>query len=358
MIRAGSWRSRVAFARIRCGIARRIGLSAELLEAAPVEVVHPCEQAAGPPCIALPGQFERILACPYGIEAAEEIARVQGASHTIGATRRYIVDNALVVGGIVYALGRRRDFNAIAGRAQWKQPWTEHGEVALRSSLVGCHFFGHWLRDDAATHLLAQQYGDPMALPTPPWPDRADYLDLLDQSYAELGPAFVRRLILFDDIHQNTHKVQRFRILREQLARGVAPSAAGRIIYLRRGSGGAVRRLVNEADIIEHLERRGVEILEPETISAKRLVEALYGARLVISIEGSQLSHALMTLREGGGVLAIQEPDRFFNSHMDWAHPLGMRYGIVVAQRGGDGGLRLPPSELLHTIDLMDAALG
>jgi hypothetical protein len=29
--------------------------------------------------------------------------------------------------------------------------WQEHDEVALRGSLVGCHFFGHWLRDDCAT---------------------------------------------------------------------------------------------------------------------------------------------------------------------------------------------------------------
>ena len=49
-------------------------------------------------------------------------------------------------------------------------------------------------------------------------------------------------------------------------------------------------------------------------------------------------------------------PNRFFNSHMDWARALGMRYGVVVGERR-ESGFHVPVADLLRTIDLMDAAL-
>jgi hypothetical protein len=77
---------------------------------------------------------------------------------------------------------------------------------------------------------------------------------------------------------------------------------------------------------------------------------------MLISIEGSQLSHALYTLGDEGGVLTIQPPSRFFNSHMDWVRALNMRYGLVVGEER-QSGFHLPVDDLLRTIDLMDAKL-
>src|SRR6185295_7631888 len=99
--------------------------------------------------------------------------------------------------------------------------------VALRSSYIGCYFFGHWLRDDCATHLLAERFGAPKSMPTPTWPDRDGYLKLFGQSYGRLYRAYVRQLVLFDDIHQNANKAERFRTLRSRVAEGRSSGAAG-----------------------------------------------------------------------------------------------------------------------------------
>jgi hypothetical protein len=348
------WQCRLALERIRSGIARRVGLDVELLNsAASVDELHPGETVAGPPAIVLPGQFDRIRAGAFGGDVAKEVAQLQGAPRTIGPTLRYVLDNVLVDQGVIYGQGRRKFFNPAAHCDPTKRAWIEYDEAALRSSFVGCHFFGHWLRDDCATHLLAEQSGTVMSMPTPPWPDRASYLALFGQAYRELDRAFVRRLVLFDDISQNAHKVQRLRTLRVRVAKAVTSSPTeGDTVYLMRGAGGKPRTLINEAEVVEALTRHGVRIVRAEAFTATELIPQLRDARIIISVEGSQLSHALFTLRDAGGVLAIQPPERFFNSHMDWARPLNMRYGIVVGE-ARPSGFYLPIDDLLRTIDLM-----
>jgi capsular polysaccharide biosynthesis protein len=121
-----------------------------------------------------------------------------------------------------------------------------------------------------------------------------------------------------------------------------------------RGVSGTQRALANEAEIVSALARRGVVILQAEALSARELVDKLFGARLVISTEGSQLSHALFTLRDDGGILVIQPPDRFFTSHMDWARALELRFGIAVGKPAEDG-FYLPLDDLLRSIEAMEA---
>jgi hypothetical protein len=350
------WRYRVAFERIRFGIAQRFGFDVELLNAAAsVDELHATENITASPCIALPGQYERARAGAFGIDIAEEIAQLKGGPREIGPTVRYVLKDVLVCQGIIFGRARWKLFNPAIRVDPVESPWTEYDEVILRSSYVGCHFFGHWLADDCATHLLAEQLGTPMSMPTPPWPDCAGYLALFGQSYTKLGRARVRRLVLFDDIAHNAHKAPRLRALRARVAKHQS-SATGRIIYLMRGLGGKPRTLLNEMDIVESLMRRGVIIVQAETLSVPELIAELLGARIVMGIEGSQLSHVLFTLHDKGGVLAILPPDRFFNGYMDGAHTLGMRYGIVVGEQR-QSGFYLPVNDLLRTIDLMDTEL-
>lgn len=348
------WSCRVALERARIGVARRLGLNVDLLDTATsVDELCCAEDVQGPSCIVLPGQYERVRACAFGVDKVKEIAELRGAPRRIGPTIRYELEDVIVSDGIVYGQGKRKIFNYQLDSDCVKSPWVTFEEAALRSSFLGSYFFGHWLRDDCATHLLAEDSKVTVAMPTPPWPDRASYLELFRQSFVRLGRAHIRRLVLYDDISQNAHKAGRFRTLRARIAR---KTRTGRIVYLMRGSGGKQRTLVNEKEVVDALARRGVAVLQAEALSAHQLVSELLGSRIVISIEGSQLSHALYTLRDGGGVLAIQPPDRFFNSHMDWARALNMRYGIVVGQQQGSG-FELPVDDLLRTIDLMDAEI-
>ena len=330
---------RRAFEYVRYGVKRRLHLDVDLLEsAASVDELHRGEIITGNPCIALPGQYERIEAGAFGIDIAKEIAELQGAPRKIGPTLRYTFDDVLISDATIYGRGRRKMFNLQAPPVPIRT--TRIGSARLGGLRRGrcpqlvyrLPFLRTLAADDSATHLLASEYGTPISMPTPSWPDQAGYLAVFGQSSVAPRRARIRRLVLFEDITQNAHKAARFRRLRALVAHGRAAPAT-RIVYLVRGSGGEQRLLVNEPEITEALARRGVVILQAEALGVQELLSALFGARLVISVEGSQLSHALYTLREAGGVLAIQPPNRFFNSHMDWARALGMRYGVVVGER-------------------------
>jgi glycosyl transferase family 61 len=346
---------RATFERIRCGILRRLGCDIDLIKSAvAVEFLHTGEQISAPKAIALPGQYDRVRACAFGRSRKLEIAQLQGAPRAIGPTVRYELRDVLVANGILYGRGKQKYFNRLSA-AEVPREWPKLDEVGLRSSFVGCQFFGHWLRDDCATHLLAADSPTTVSMPTPPWPDRRAYLDLFGQEYAELDYAHIRRLILFEDISQNAHKVERFRSLRTRMQTTAGMKEGdNEIVYIKRGGSGKRRALLNENELIDAMSARGVHIAQPEEHSADRLISALYGARIVISIEGSQLSHALYTIRDAGAILVIQPPNRFFNSHMDWARALGIHYAVTVGQER-QSGFHLPVDDLLRTIDLLDA---
>jgi len=350
-------RPRALFERIKVGFARRVGIDVDLLKSATsIKVLNPGETLSGSPCIALPEQYERITACAFGIDPAQEIAQLKGAPRRIGPTTQYVLDNVVVNDGIIYGRGRYKFFNNNVAFQSDETTCVKYEQAALRSSFVGCHFFGHWLRDDCATHLLASDFGTPVSMPTPPWPDRAGYLEQFGQQCVELRRAHIDRLFLFDDINQTTHKAGRFRTLRARLANNQSPGRTGHIVYLMRGSGGTQRQILNEEEIINALTRRGVTVVKAETSNVSQLVSELLGARIIISVEGSQLSHALYTLHDNGAVLVIQPPDRFFNSHFDWARALGMQYSVVVGKKR-DQGFFLPVDDLLRTIDLLDGRI-
>ena len=76
--------SQVMFERIRCGIARRFGLDIDLLNSSvSIDELHPAEIISGPPCVVLPGQYERVRAGAFEIGIAKEIAELKGAPRTV-----------------------------------------------------------------------------------------------------------------------------------------------------------------------------------------------------------------------------------------------------------------------------------
>jgi Glycosyltransferase 61 len=339
---------------------RKRGISRDLFEVAKrIDIIAPSTlSTGGAPCIMLPDQLDRAQAAAFDTVLADEIAQLRGAERSHPPLRRFEIDDAMIHGSALYASEGRRYFNYEMPDPSHAEPIEELDRVALRSSFVGSFYFGHWLRDDCASHLLAKEEGQVAALQHPVWPDTQFYSRIFDQHYPVLRKARVKKLILYDDITQSPHKAERFRYLRGKLKEQVTGTERNHIVYLKRGSAGEHRRMLNEDEIVAALQKRGVHIVQAEGLPAEQLVKTLHASRLVISVEGSQISHALYTLRDGGGVLAIQPPRRLFNSHMDWTRVLDMHYGIVVGLDQGNQDFTLPVDDLLRTLDLMDERIG
>ena len=96
-------------------------------------------------------------------------------------------------------------------------------------------------------------------------------------------------------------------------------------------------------------------IVEMELTPTEVTIAHLMEADFVISVEGSQLSHAVYALAEGGLRFGLQPPFRFYNAHKDWADALGMHYGFVVGDMSGEG-FTVDPDDIMRTIDLFPRA--
>ena len=163
-------------------------------------------------------------------------------------------------------------------------------------------------------------------------------------------------MIWFEDRSHNSNKARRYRILREKIRRRFKPVRPGGIVYLKRGRTGEPRDPRNEDAIMDILSRHGASVLRMEKTPPETTIRHLLDAEVVIGVEGSHLAHAVYTLRQGGGVIALHSPARFYNAHKDWADALGMRYGFVIGDEN-DGGYTVNPSDLLRTIDLVRASI-
>ena len=328
------------------------------LESAAVarEVIDPGKTVTSRQGLCLPGQLDRVTGVPFGIEIGQELGEFVNATRHIGASVRYEFRDVAIDGYRLATAQRVKIYREDPDFGAADVPMVMFDEAALRTSYVAVHFFGHWLRDDCATQLLAEHYGTVLAMQTPAWPDKKAYRALLGRDYVEASRARVGRLHMFDDISQTDHKVERFRQSRAHFAAVAAKRAAPGIVFLARGAGGTARDLVNQDALIDAMIARGIDVLHAEDASVETIVAALQGARVMISVEGSQISHGLLTLADKGGVLALQPPDRFFNSHMDWSHALDMHYAVVVGTPQ-PGGFSIAEDELFATLDLLDRAI-
>lgn len=311
--------------------------------------LHPAERSYAQPALHLSGQLDRVVGFDEESSRALEWTRVLGGPREHRATTAHILKNAVVHEGHIYT--RRARHSVGPGRPK---PWPvvpdrHFSRCALASSATGRKYFGHWLTDDCSRALTRDEVGPFVFAEQPFSPHQRGYAELLDIPLATVRTAAFDELLMLDDVGQNGHKRSRYMRMRARVLDG--PRVAdGPGVYLRRGPGRARRRLLDEPAIEALLAARGFLIADPSD-PFDLLLSKLRGAPLVVGVEGSQLAHALFTLRARGGLLCLQPPDRFNNVLKDVADCIGLRYGFLIGE-GTERGFRIDRDELLATIDL------
>jgi capsular polysaccharide biosynthesis protein len=142
--------------------------------------------------------------------------------------------------------------------------------------------------------------------------------------------------------------------LRSRLARPTRGSRLRRFYISRKGSAWSAwkRRLVNEAEIVPLLLRRGFEILDPGLLSLTAQAEAMAEAGVVLGLHGAGLTNMILC-KPGTTIAEITDPIRFPNPlYYGLASALGHHYWLIRGETIDDGqpvGLRdfrLDPKEL------------
>jgi len=336
---------------------RKLGLAADI-DAASVkrEVIFPARMFNCKPAIFLDGQLEKIRRVAFGRPIPGEVEQIRGGMKELEPVTRISVNDAFVTPKYLYAGTRRKIFSIHQTPGRLLRNYPEIARGAMVSSYLGCNYFGHWLRDDCATYEMLRDNGNLIKMTTPDWPEIPDYAHRFAQNWTPSAPVFCRRLSIYRDTGQNPHKAARLRHLRTKLRHSARSSGLHDMIYLMRGVGSSARVLHNEDAVATMLQRAGFYIHEAESGLAG-LESAGLDARVMVGVEGSQLSHSLYMLKDKGGLLVLQPPNRVFNSHLDWCRQLGMEYAFVVGEPRGDG-FSIDTESLARTLDLLDHMLG
>ena len=129
-----------------------------------------------------------------------------------------------------------------------------------------------------------------------------------------------------------------------------AQKRAGRKVMFHRGGSGVSRLLKNEAEIEALLEKSGFSILDPAKLTSEEIVRETAGAEMVLGVEGSQLAHALYSMKEGGVLCALQPPYRFNNIFKDQADCVGLHYAVLTGE-AVEGGFRIELDEIRELVD-------
>jgi hypothetical protein len=225
---------------------------------------------------------------------------------------------------------------------------------ALASTFLGTKYFGHWLADDCTKYLLAEEIGPPLCLRGPAFGHREKYQAYFGQDWTPTDRARIDHLVIFQDFSQNSSKRKRYTALRNQIKKRFPSNAASRTcVYLKRGHQLGVRRVIqNEDEIINALAKRNFLVVDVETDSLECIVGALVNAKIVVSMEGSHITHCTFTSPENSGLIVLQPADRFSAVHRGWCECLGVTFGFVVGVRC-EGKYHFSPREILLTFDMM-----
>jgi uncharacterized protein YlbG (UPF0298 family) len=314
------------------------------------EILCPEETGRTRPAVYLPGQLDRISGGTEHQPVANEITSMLAATYTHAPTIAYHVKQAIITRGSVYA-GNLRYFISNGASFSSTREIQHHRHAALATTAVGARYFGHWLRDDCVQFLLADQTGAPICMSSSDFKHKGQYADYFGQDWTPSDSVIVDDLILYQDFAQNSLKRRRYEELTKLISK-VLPSheTPDRLVYLKRGQTGVLRAIEDEEALIHDLVKHNFEVVDVADDDVQNIVERLSRAKLVVSMEGSQIAHCTYALSRNSCLLVLEPPDRFTAIHRHWTECVGIHFGFVVGQKGADG-YRFSSSEILSTSD-------
>jgi len=346
----------VDFTPLSCEIKRHIFRRKQLLESAADKswVIHPEETVDYPPALTLSNPFERVTQYAPHRTLAVESCLVEGRPLVHAPLKAYLHKNATFCNGTLYAGCSKTRYTDKVNTRLIHHP-TYIPSATLCSSQRGAQFFAHWLIDDAAAKVYAKEQGDvAIEVERTPYLHEPGYSKLFELPCESIKHAKIGELLIFDNYGSTSHKLKSHQRLRHKVSLLNLPqTAAG--IYIRRGSSGLSRILLNEQEIENFLSHAGFKIVDPSVMTVDQLLSTMFGTPLIIGVEGSQLGHSLLTMRDGGTLITLTPPYRFSNYHAEWLGPLGMRYGTIVGLEE-EGGFTIPIHEIEELLNLIQAS--
>lgn len=339
----------ISFAQIRrLGYRLVAGRSVDITKVATKRtLLAPAEVAVSPPSYYLEGDLDRITnLAPTRVWAAEE-RHIRGGEIEHAATIAYTLEDVHLDDAYLYCGAAKMlagwEKNCLPQDNEYRHFDTAH----LASSWPATHYFGHFIWDTFPLEMLPGPEADKVALCMMPYSHAETYRTLLHHpSPPVVRRGHVRNLTIYSDFGQNSFKAMRYRVLRERMRTALSPPLSpGNGVFIRRGSAGEPRCLINGDAVEKALREIGFDIVDPDWDDATEILRKLNGAKIVVSVEGSQFSHALYTIADDGVFIVLQPPDRFSMSYKEFTDSLDMKFAFLVGYPA-DGGFKIDLDDL------------
>jgi hypothetical protein len=229
------------------------------------------------------------------------------------------------------------------------RPRLECSEATLVSGIAGSTWFGHWLVDELPLQMLASDLGLPISHLRPDHRDEPFYRQVLNLKPPErVGTARVSRLRIIDEFAQNASKIRRYWKIRDHFQQG---RREGHRVFISRGHWGTPRAMQNEVELQERFRTEGFSVFEMATSSFSDLLNVLNGASVVVSVEGSHLTHALFMMADYASMIILNPPERTLTVLADLAPYFGLSAAMFICASGPDGSFSADEHELFRFID-------
>lgn len=306
------------------------------------------------PALFDPDHLSRVTACGFGKALPDLVKVLRQTEYTETPMQITRLGPATALGGIIITDDATRHMLSYAPpqlRQALNAP-TVIPEAVIPNSMQGLAYFGHWLGDDVSAYEAWRDHPGLTSLPLPSWRDTASYKALFDQNWNQMPVIRADSLILLRDMGFGHAKAARYRTLRARLRQrlgAAGDTTGGEVVFIRRGASGQQREIANWSALEQRLHAAGVRIVTPEG-DTQALVAALLDASVIISVEGSQACHAIHTLKDGGALLVLQPPDRFYAAAQEWMRCLDMHCGMVIGHHAEDG-FNIDPDEVMAMTD-------
>jgi len=298
----------------------------------------------------------RITGLGFGTTQAFELEQTRAIWRTHSATVAYTVQDLLHLEGNFYKPRFKHGVTLNTGKAIdfGRAPEIDGG--VLGQTWLGAKYFGHWLLENIPLAWLAAKRGSAVGgnSQLQLQPQQTQYLNLFNAPLRLLpATAFIRSLQIVQDSGLNDLRIARWQQMRRQFAASVrSDSVPG--VFLMRGSTGEQRLLSNEEAVANLLRSRGFNVVNPGLTNLAEVRLAAARARIVVGVEGSQLSHGLLGVADAGAMVVLQPPFRFNNAYRERCDRLGITYSFIVGH-AVEGGFTIDLNALSRLLDKLEA---
>lgn len=315
------------------------------------QVLQPAETVSVRPPACLDGMLDRVTGTDENSTLAYHMSVAQETVVTHAPVIRQVWRNALVRRRGFASLRRHERYGPGFGLGDLVGPLTHVPVLRYAHGWVSWKYFGHWLTDAIPSALIEPDTGALWMPHDPSWTHCPGYLQALSLSALPDRPVVADELITYQDFGQGSHKARRYSLIRDQLqARFGSPGETA--VYIRRGRTGAPRWIANEDALVDALRARNWQVIDVAGTSVEAMQHALCPATVVVSIDGSHLDHAHLSLRPKARMVVLVPQDRFTLRQVGLSRAHDVAPGVVVLKGSTEAGYHADLDEILRTVDL------